>query len=449
MKLHAFASRLFLLLLVFALGVGAHFVYQQTLAPKTVSKEAENRYVAFAAEVYDKILENYWDEISEKDLNNLYKLAIEKLTNSPLEKQPKNEQSSRLRTEQSSRLRTRQELVSLLEKTISNLEEEKRKEFVVNLTSAVLINLSPNGRSGLYTQKLEQQLKDTVQNIRPEVNLYQELGLDKGASSSAVEQAYNQRLAQLQKEDTPEAKEKIKQVEYSKKVLADDQAKKLYDEKGVEPTVEYRMISRDIAYLRLIKFSPTTHEEFQRAVSSFDGNKPTALIFDLRSNIGGAIDATPYFLGHFLGKNQYAYEFFKHGDYLPFKTPTDKLPAITNIKQMVILIDNKTQSSAELMAASLKKYKVGLLVGETTKGWGTVERIFPLEHQLDESEKYSIFLVHSLTLRDDGQPIEGRGVEPNVNIKNAGWEKELLSYYRYPELVEAVKSLVREGVTVN
>lgn len=449
MKLHAFASRLFLLLLVFTLGIGAHFLYQQTFAPKTVNIETENKYVTFAAEVYDKILENYWDEISEKDLNNLYKLAIEKLTSSPLEKQPKNEQSSRLRTEQSSRLRTRQELISLLEKTINGLEEEKRKEFVVNLTSAVLVNLAPNGRSGLYTQKLEQQLKNTVQNIDPAKDLYQDLGLDKGASYSAIEQAYNQKLAQLQKDNTPQAKEKIEQINYSKKVLTDDQAKKLYDEKGIEPTVESRMITSDIAYLRLIKFSPTTHEEFQRAVSSFGGNKPTALIFDLRSNIGGAIDATPYFLGHFLGKNQYAYEFFKHGDYLPFKTPTDKLPAIANLKQMIILTDNKTQSSAELMAASLKKYKAGLLVGETTKGWGTVERIFPLEHQLDDSEKYSVFLVHSLTLRDDGQPIEGKGVEPNVNIKNTGWEKEFLSYYRYPELAEAVKNLIKNGVTVN
>jgi len=81
-------------------------------------------------------------------------------------------------------------------------------------------------------------------------------------------------------------------------------------------------------------------------------------------------------------------------------------------------------------------------LGVPTKGWGTVEKVIPLDNQIEESEKYSLFLVHSITLRDDNQPIEGRGVEPDINIQSAGWEKQLLEYFRYPELLAAVKNVI-------
>jgi len=111
-------------------------------------------------------------------------------------------------------------------------------------------------------------------------------------------------------------------------------------------------------------------------------------------------------------------------------------------KQIVVVIDQNTQSSAEMLAASLKKYHVGVLVGVPTKGWGSVERVFPLDNQISSKEIYSIFLVHSITLRDDNQPIEGRGVDPNINVKSPGWENDLFSYFRNSELTEAVKQIL-------
>ncbi|MBI2599479.1 hypothetical protein HYW43_00995, partial [Candidatus Daviesbacteria bacterium] len=116
--------------------------------------------------------------------------------------------------------------------------------------------------------------------------------------------------------------------------------------------------------------------------------------------------------------------------------------SIAKYKQVVILIDNQTQSSAEIMASSFKKYRVGVVVGVPSKGWGTVERVFPLDNQIDNAEKYSIFLVHSITIRDDNQPIEGRGVEPDINIKNSTWENQLFDYFRNLQLTTAIKQVL-------
>ena len=109
---------------------------------------------------------------------------------------------------------------------------------------------------------------------------------------------------------------------------------------------------------------------------------------------------------------------------------------------MLILADNQTQSSAEIIVATLKKYNVGVTVGTTTKGWGTVEKVFALDHQIDQLEKYSMFLVHSLTLREDGQPIEGKGVDPLVNINDPTWEKQLSEFFDSPEIIQAIRNLV-------
>ena len=208
--------------------------------------------------------------------------------------------------------------------------------------------------------------------------------------------------------------------------------------------MDYKLIRPQIFWLHIKKFSPTTFDELKRVTEGVDDQSGLdTLILDLRDNVGGAIDGLPYFLGPFIGTDQYAYQFFHQGEKTDFKTRTGWLPSLVRYKKVVILVNENTQSSAEVMVATLKKYNAGVVVGTPTKGWGTVERVFPLESQIGPDEEYSVFLVHSLTLRDDGQPIQDKGVDPLININNPGWEQELLTYFNYPELVEAVKEILQ------
>lgn len=466
-------SLIIILLVIFSLGIGTGYKFfgqnKNQILQNQVQKDP---YISFLGEIYDKIKENYWDTISDEQLVNLYKQSAEKITGRPQKvvtiskPQPSNPNQAQVPSGNSANLsldlqgssisdlkilnqenqkpeaNQKQALEQMLKNILKDLDDSKKKEFAKTLAAAVLANLSPNARSGLFTQKQETQLKNTVQNINPEKDLYKDLGLAKGASSEAVQQAYQTKAEELKKENTPQAQEKLKQLSYNKDVLTDTDKKKNYDAAGIEPTTASRLVTPDIAYLKFVKFSPTTYEEFVKIVNSYDkANGPKALIFDLRGNIGGAIDALPFFLGNFLGDKQYAYEFLHKGEYETFKTLGAKLPGLTRLKQIVVLIDNQTQSSAELMASALKRYHFGVLVGEATKGWGTVEKVFPLNSQFDQGEKYSLLLVHSITIRNDGQPIEGRGVEPDINIKDPNWEQKLFEYFRYPELIEAIKKV--------
>lgn len=423
-----------ILLLVLIFFLGGLFGYGLFLNfPENIPfiQKQSGPYQAFITEVYDKTLENYWDNVSDTQVLDLFKLALEKNTDKPY----------------LSKLSSKEDLSKTLALALKNLDEEKRKKLVVNVASQVLASLNPQGRSGLFTQKQQEQLKNTVENINPQKDLYKDLELSKGASETQVKEAYQKKAEELKKESSLEAQEKLKQITYARDVLTQKDSKARYDQKSVEPTIFTRLLSPNILYLQFKKFSPTTLDEFQKGLSQYEDVGAEALIFDVRGNVGGAIDATSHLSGYFIGKNQYAFEFFHKGEYLPFKTPTDRIPTISKFRQIVILVDNQTQSSAEMMAATLKKYNVGVVVGVPTRGWGTVERVFPLDNQIDKGEKYSMFLVHSITLRDDNQPIEGRGVEPNVNIKDANWEAQLFSYFRNPQLILAVKLVKNEYTT--
>lgn len=422
-------TKIFLIIVcIVAVAIGGH-IYQKNLFPKNLLhfKKEEEPSILFLSEVYDKIKENYWDNITDQDLVMLFKLSLDKVTKNP----------------QILQKNTKEGLLEITKKSLNYMDAKKKKEVATNVVAVVLASLKPYERSVLYTTKQETQLKNLVQNINPEKDLYKDLGVEKNASEEAVKKAFEEKEAKLKENQSEKAKKELAQAQYAKDVLVNQDTKKNYDAGGIEPTVFTKLIGTHIFYIQLKRFSPTTFDEFQRAANTYtDPNtEPSALIFDLRGNIGGAIDETAYFLGNFLGKNQYAYDFYQKGRFEPFKTPTDKLAGLAKYRQVIVLVDNQTKSSAELMTASLKKYHFGIVVGTVTNGWGTIEKVFPVDHQIDSTEKYSLFLVHHITIRDDGAPIEGRGVEPDVNIKNPDWENQLYSYFHNPELTLAVKQI--------
>lgn len=421
-------SKFIFLTIILAIGLTAgYFLGQKDKLPAKV-EAPKDRYVAFLLEINDKIQTNYWDKISQEDLNVLYTKGTEKLTGQLVNSPPK----------------TKEDLEKFLTQTLKNLsEEQKKKEFSVSLADIVLANLQPFGRSRLYSKKDEIALKNTVENKNPQINQYQVLGVEKDASSDQIKQAFESKARELQKESSPEAQQKLAAITQAYNTLKDTESRKIYDESGVEPTMSYKLLRPEIFYIHINKFSPTTIEELVRATQKVDqGLILDTLILDLRDNIGGAIDGLPYFLGPFIGNDQYAYQFLHQGEKIDFKTKIGWLPSLVRYKKVVVLINEKSQSSAEVMAATLKKYNVGVILGTPTKGWGTVERVFDIEQQIDPTEKYSMFLVHSLTLREDGQPIEGKGVEPHINITDPNWEQELYSRFHYSELIQAIKEII-------
>lgn len=391
--------------------------------------QKKDPYSEFVSEIYDIISQNYWEEIGDKELSNLFLASSRQLAPSKV-----------LSSE------NKQGVQKLVQDIIKDMEPKKKKEFTGKLSDLTLASLKPNNRSRLYAQVNKEALKNLVQNVDPKTDLYKNLNVSKQAPQEEVKKAYEQKVEEIKKEETKapeEAKKKLEEANRAYEALKTPEKRELYDKYKIEPTVSNKFIKPGILYIPIKRISPQTFQEFINEVQRIKPEEHgDALILDLRGNIGGSIDLLPKFLGPFIGKNQYAFEFYRRAKPIPVKTVTDWLPSLLPYKNVVVLIDQNTQSSAEIIASVLKKYNVGVLVGRRTKGWGTIERVFDLKTEIDPKEKYSLFLVHTITLREDGQPIEGRGVDPVINIDQKDWEKELFKYFNRTDLIEAVKGLV-------
>lgn len=397
---------------------------------KIVTIKSTDKHISFFLEIYDLIKQNFWNKLSDEQLDNLVKLAIEKLTGTPLPVSPKDKQN----------------LEKTLMEVTKNMSDEQKNEFYPKMADLVLQNLEPFGRSRLYSAKQTQDLSNTVKNIEPGRDRYADLGVTKEATREQIDAAYTTKIQELQKDPpSPEKDIKIAETDKAYAALKDEGAKKLYDEGGVEPTITYKIYGTRVLYLNMTKFSPTSVQDMVRAGDSNAANTNLdTLIIDLRGNIGGLIDGLPYLLGPFIGNDQYAYQFFNQGNKIDFKTKIGFIPSFVKFNKVIVLIDGNSQSSAEVFASTLKKYNVAVLVGQKTKGWGTVEKVTKLNNQIKNDETYSVMLVHNLTLREDGIPIEGNGVIPDIDITSSTWEKDLLSRYNYPEILDAVKSVLKK-----
>lgn len=417
--------------MLLALGAAAYTHLRPTPAAVVQYKTPEEAdvYVRFGMEAYDTIKEHYWMKTTEGELATLFQLSVAKAAN--MDAPPT------LATT------TRADVSAMLGAALAVASStDAKKDLILRTVQVALYNLAPAGRDMLLSGGQEVALRQEVANVKPEHDLYQDLGVVAGAAPAAVESAYQEKKATLEKTKTPEAAAELKKVSYAKEVLTNATNKALYDEAKVEPTIFVHRLDKTL-YLNISKIAPTTLQEFGNAILAASTTQGLeSLILDVRGNAGGALDFAPYFLGLFIGPNQFAFDFFHQGDYQPQRTPTPKFGELDRYKEVVVLVDNMTQSTAEVLAAMFKRFHLGVVVGGKTRGWGTVENTVPFTTVIDPAEKYSMLLVQYITLRDDGQPIEGRGVDPSISISDKNWQSQLPSVIHSSSLRSTVIKIV-------
>ena len=135
------------------------------------------------------------------------------------------------------------------------------------------------------------------------------------------------------------------------------------------------MIRDDIGYVRLGEFSNTSTREVREAIDRLEDEGMTRLIFDLRNNPGGALDAAIGVSDIFLVKGQLIVS--TRG-----RTP-DSVSRITAPGHgprfegpLVILVNEGSASASEIVAGAVQDHDRGIVLGETTWGKGLVQTVF-------------------------------------------------------------------------
>jgi carboxyl-terminal processing protease len=177
----------------------------------------------------------------------------------------------------------------------------------------------------------------------------------------------------------------------------------------VSPTKEWRddqekgarlipRSGRNVAYVRLFCAAGDPPKELLRDQLAGPLRGADALVLDLRDGWGGA---NPDFVDLFDGRPPVLTFIERDGSQRPYE-PTWRKP-------LVVLINRGTRSGKEVVAYSVRKHKLGTLVGERTAGAVVAGKPFLL------SDRSLLFLAVADVLVD-GEHLEGIGVPPDVEV---------------------------------
>jgi len=135
------------------------------------------------------------------------------------------------------------------------------------------------------------------------------------------------------------------------------------------------MLQPGIGYIRLSEFTSTSVREVGDAMNVLRDQGMTDLIFDLRNNPGGQLDAAVGISNFFLREGQLIVStrgrtpdsvsrLTAPGRGRPFEGP------------LVVLVNEGSASASEIVAGAVQDHDRGLVVGETTWGKGLVQTVF-------------------------------------------------------------------------
>lgn len=161
-----------------------------------------------------------------------------------------------------------------------------------------------------------------------------------------------------------------------------------------------------ILWMRLPVFSASSTEELSEALANAFSSPtpPRGLVLDLRGNRGGVLSQAMSVADAFLSDGLVAQSIGRHPD---ARRVWDA--AGTDLAQgrpLVVLVDGRTASAAEIVAAALGDRGRAVVVGSATLGKGLIQVVIPLSNGAE------VLISWSRVLAPAGWPVQGLGVLP-------------------------------------
>lgn len=180
-------------------------------------------------------------------------------------------------------------------------------------------------------------------------------------------------------------------------------------EQIVIPVVESEMLDGNIAYVRLTSFNRNAEEQLLLALEELMLQDPVGIVFDLRDNPGGFLDQSISVADIFLPEGVALYERNNQGLDVTYSTETEDSP-MENLP-LVVLVNAGSASASEIVAGAIQDRDRAILIGETTFGKGSVQRV----HELSDGSELRVTIARWYT--PDNNSIDGIGIEPDIIVE--------------------------------
>jgi carboxyl-terminal processing protease len=176
------------------------------------------------------------------------------------------------------------------------------------------------------------------------------------------------------------------------------------------PSVTSRIINENnkkIGYIYISIFALNTDEQFKTELQKLEKQNIDSLIIDVRSNTGGHLKSVKQIASNFLNKDQVICQ-------IKSKDKTEKIYSTENNNRkykIAVLINDGSASGSEVLAAALNEEYGAELIGVTTYGKGTVQKVMTLSN--GSMVKYTA----ETWLTSKGNSIDKTGIKPTIEVK--------------------------------
>ena len=137
------------------------------------------------------------------------------------------------------------------------------------------------------------------------------------------------------------------------------------------------MVDDGVGYIPLQVFSETSHREMAEAIASLQAQGMTSLVLDLRDNPGGLLDEGVAIADMFLPKSSAILETRGRASGQNGKFNASRPELLPNVP-VVVLVNENSASSSEIVAGALQDHDRALVVGSRSYGKGSVQTLYRL-----------------------------------------------------------------------
>jgi carboxyl-terminal processing protease len=185
----------------------------------------------------------------------------------------------------------------------------------------------------------------------------------------------------------------------------------------LESVMEARVLESGVGYMRISDFKKTTANEITTRLKELEKQGMKSLILDLRWNPGGLLSASKEVSELFLPEGtKVTYTKGRHQSDGTVSEEitlfTEREPIIPQSYPIVLLVNEQTASSSEIVTGALQYYERALVVGMKTFGKGSVQTIIPLRRPKDSALRLTTALYYTPA----DVTINKHGILPDIEV---------------------------------
>ena len=179
-------------------------------------------------------------------------------------------------------------------------------------------------------------------------------------------------------------------------------------EKILSKTVRWEWLEDQVGYIRILSFEESTATDFKEALQTLERGNAAGFILDLRDNPGGLVDVCIDVADLLMDQGTVVYSQDKdeNREYFYVKDGKTELP-------FVVLVNEGSASSAEILSAGIQDNEVAPIVGTRTYGKGVIQQL----DQLMDGSAVNLTILQYFSAK--GNVIHGVGILPDEVVEAA------------------------------